>query len=396
MTTAETNLANKVDKVEGKGLSTNDYTTEEKTKLSGIETGAQSNVIETVKVDGTALTVTDKAVDIDLATPLAGKVDKVEGKGLSTNDFTTAYMTKLDAIEDNAQENVVEIITVDGVALEPVDKTVNISLNPIREEIESVSYVVATTLNELTYTKVDKVEGKGLSANDFTTAYMTKLDAIESGAEVNTIVGVQVNGTDLTPDSNRKVNVVVPAATVTGVKTGEKIIGLDGTELTSTVTLNYDSASTKLQILGIGGTLVSEINASAFIKDGMLDYAGLHVRTTVSDVTTWSPTLPSGVSEPSGTADGTYIVLVWNTESGKSATFIDVTSLIDTYVAGTGLTLSNHTFSLNAATDTTIGGVKVAAAATSGLTLAADGSLSIDGPSVAQILALLNTPESNS
>lgn len=37
-------LANKVDKVTGKGLSTEDYTTEEKTKLSGIESGAEVNV----------------------------------------------------------------------------------------------------------------------------------------------------------------------------------------------------------------------------------------------------------------------------------------------------------------------------------------------------------------
>lgn len=33
----------KVDKVDGKGLSTNDYTSNEKTKLSGIATGAQVN-----------------------------------------------------------------------------------------------------------------------------------------------------------------------------------------------------------------------------------------------------------------------------------------------------------------------------------------------------------------
>ena len=36
----DTMLANKVDKVKGKGLSTNDFTTEEKTKLAGIATGA--------------------------------------------------------------------------------------------------------------------------------------------------------------------------------------------------------------------------------------------------------------------------------------------------------------------------------------------------------------------
>lgn len=36
-------LDNKVDKVSGKGLSTNDYTTTEKSKLAGIQAGAQVN-----------------------------------------------------------------------------------------------------------------------------------------------------------------------------------------------------------------------------------------------------------------------------------------------------------------------------------------------------------------
>ena len=43
-TETDTLLDDKVDKVTGKGLSTEDYTTAEKTKLSGIETGAQVNV----------------------------------------------------------------------------------------------------------------------------------------------------------------------------------------------------------------------------------------------------------------------------------------------------------------------------------------------------------------
>ncbi len=57
----------KVDKVVGKQLSTEDYTTAEKTKLGGIAEGAQVNVIETVKVDGSPLAVESKAVNIDLS-----------------------------------------------------------------------------------------------------------------------------------------------------------------------------------------------------------------------------------------------------------------------------------------------------------------------------------------
>lgn len=44
-TTVLTQIGKKVDKVNGKGLSTNDYTTVEKNKLAGIETGAQKNVL---------------------------------------------------------------------------------------------------------------------------------------------------------------------------------------------------------------------------------------------------------------------------------------------------------------------------------------------------------------
>ena len=54
----------KVEKETGKGLSTNDYTTVEKTKLANIADGAQVNVIETIKLNGTAKTVADKTVNI--------------------------------------------------------------------------------------------------------------------------------------------------------------------------------------------------------------------------------------------------------------------------------------------------------------------------------------------
>ena len=56
-----------VAKETGKGLSTNDYTNADKTKLNGVATGAQANKIETVKVNGKALTPdSSKAVNVDL------------------------------------------------------------------------------------------------------------------------------------------------------------------------------------------------------------------------------------------------------------------------------------------------------------------------------------------
>ena len=65
--TINSKLDTKVDKVEGKGLSTNDFTDDLKSKLDGIAEGAQANVLEAVKVNDTLLDIVDKAVNIPVA-----------------------------------------------------------------------------------------------------------------------------------------------------------------------------------------------------------------------------------------------------------------------------------------------------------------------------------------
>lgn len=51
LSSMKTDIDNKVTKIEGKGLSTEDYTSAEKDKLSGIEAGAQANTVTGVKGD---------------------------------------------------------------------------------------------------------------------------------------------------------------------------------------------------------------------------------------------------------------------------------------------------------------------------------------------------------
>lgn len=94
----------------GKGLSTNDYTTNEKNKLSGISNGAQVNVIETVKKNGTALTVTSKAVDVSVPTKtseLTNDSDFVEDDSYvhTDNNYTGDEKTKLAGIAAGAEVN---------------------------------------------------------------------------------------------------------------------------------------------------------------------------------------------------------------------------------------------------------------------------------------------------
>lgn len=65
----------------------------------------------------------DKPVSAAQQTALDGKVDKVSGKGLSTEDFTTAEKNKLSGIESGAQVNVIDSITVNGAAVSVTSKT---------------------------------------------------------------------------------------------------------------------------------------------------------------------------------------------------------------------------------------------------------------------------------
>ena len=93
-------IALKVDKVDGKQLSTNDYTTAEKQEVAKI-----ANKVD--KVNGKGLSTNDYTTEDKAAVgTIADKVDKVEGKQLSTEDYTTAEKTKLQGVAANANNYV--------------------------------------------------------------------------------------------------------------------------------------------------------------------------------------------------------------------------------------------------------------------------------------------------
>ena len=93
-------IALKVDKVDGKQLSTNDYTTAEKQEVAKI-----ANKVD--KVEGKQLSTEDyTTAEKQEVAKIANKVDKVEGKQLSTEDYTTAEKTKLQGVAANANNYV--------------------------------------------------------------------------------------------------------------------------------------------------------------------------------------------------------------------------------------------------------------------------------------------------
>jgi hypothetical protein len=90
-------LDTKVDKVSGKGLSTNDFTSDEKQKLADVITDTSRPDIEAA--------INARATTTYVNNGLSSKVDKITGKGLSTEDFTTTEKTKLANIAANATAN---------------------------------------------------------------------------------------------------------------------------------------------------------------------------------------------------------------------------------------------------------------------------------------------------
>ena len=198
-------LASKVDADGGSGLSDNNFTNAYKDKLDGVESGAEANVqsdwnqsdssaddfiknkpsVDTAITSGSTNAVQSGAV----YTALAGKVDTVSGKGLSTNDYTTAEKTKLSGIAEGAE--------------------VNVQANWNESDTTSDAYIQnkpANLVQDASYVHTD---------SNFTAAEKTKLAGVETGAEAN--VQSDWNVTDTSSDAyiaNKPENLVQDASYV--------------------------------------------------------------------------------------------------------------------------------------------------------------------------------------
>lgn len=129
-------LENKVDKVEGKGLSTNDFTTEEKDKLGGIESGAQKNIIEGISVNGQTQTPTSKVVDITVPTKVSDLINDSEFIDKTVSNLANYYLKSETYTKEQVNELVGAISTLDVLVVESLPNT-NISTTTI--------YLVAKT-----------------------------------------------------------------------------------------------------------------------------------------------------------------------------------------------------------------------------------------------------------
>lgn len=110
------------------------------------------------------------------------KVDKVDGKGLSEEDFTTALKTKLEGLSNYDDTD----IKNDIASLDTAYKTADTALE---EKITANEQAIAT--------KVDKVDGMGLSQENFTTVEKTKLTGLSNYDDIAIKASIEENKTNI-------------------------------------------------------------------------------------------------------------------------------------------------------------------------------------------------------
>jgi hypothetical protein len=357
-------LATKVDKVSGKDLSTNDYSTAEKTKLAaitGTNTGDQdlsayattaqvatkanaADVTTSLATKANASDVTTslatKANTADVTTSLATKVDKVTGKELSTNDYTTAEKTKLAAITgtNTGDQDLSAYATTAQVATKANASDVTTSL-ATKANASDVTTSLATkaTASDVTAslaTKVDKVTGKELSTNDYTTAEKDKLAAI--------------TGTN----TGDQVNITGNAGTATKLQSSVTINGIafDGSaNITVPAGVPYTGATQAVNLgafnLTVNGITVGRGGGSDSTNTA-IGYLALTANTTgINNTANGSGALTANTTGDGNTGNGLAALFSnisgnGNTASGGAALYSNTTGDGNTAIGGEALALN--------------------------------------------------------
>lgn len=144
--------------------------------------------------------------------------------------------------------------------------------------------------------------------------------------------GIEIGGTTQTPTVGIKLDPTQGNVTLSlgenGLKandatalrdvTGQNFIKKNGTNVEGHLNLTYNTETKKINLEGFDSSVIASIDATAFIKDGMINTVEL-------------------VTNPESHSPGTYLVITFNTDAGKDAIYLDVSSLIDVYEGHNGI-----------------------------------------------------------
>ena len=243
------------------------------TRVKSLEdAGAQANKIESIKVNGTAQTIDpDKSVNITVPTKTSQlnndstfqtSAQVVAAINTAISKSGHASFQKVDAVPkaDAAQENILYLV------MNTTTKHYDIYAK-IKGSSDSYTMELLDDTTVDLSGKVDKVAGKGLSTNDYTTAEKTKLAGIAEGANkyVHPSYTAKTSGLyKVTVDATGHVSAV--AAVTKGDITALGIPGQDTTyPEATTAKAGLMSAADKSKLDGM--TIASDADVTAMLTE---------------------------------------------------------------------------------------------------------------------------------
>lgn len=167
-----------------------------------VSTGGEPNLINSVKVNGTALPITDKAVDVAVPT-------KVSDLDNDSNFQTDTEVAAAIAAAEHMSRKVVNSVDDIDPSAAGADKLIYMVKKGVGVDGDQYDeyMVIGGKVEKVGNWEVDlsgyvqKVEGKGLSTNDFTDADKEKLESVYDGAtKVTATAGsgtINIDGTDV-------------------------------------------------------------------------------------------------------------------------------------------------------------------------------------------------------
>ena len=184
---------------------------------------------------------------------------KYKKKDGSYATLTNISVKPIDPVQTTGN-SVTDIMSQNAVTVELANKLAVSDFN-------TYSGNVNTTIGN----KVDKVEGKALSTNDFTTDYKNKLDSVASGANVNVNADWDAVSGDALILNKPTLGTAAAKGVTTGITNSDNLIESKHIYSGVGATIAYDSDSKYIQLKSTSGNVISSFDASAFIKDGMVD-----------------------------------------------------------------------------------------------------------------------------
>lgn len=299
----------------------NNFTTEEKTKLSGLEnyddTEIRGEIEDIQDVIPAQATESNQLADKNFVN---SSLNSITAFYITKDAAGTQFATKadLDATTTFYSGGEVRVPTRNDYCIVLADET---KTDPVTGENPTTRYIYQTNGWEFQYVvnKTTLTAAQLATLNSgFVAADRTKLNGIEAGAQVNKLEGVQIAGTDLTI-TDKKVNIPYADTLAGGVVKvlANTAIGTDGNGYLYALTKNY--------------TEYNSGSNNAFIGKGTLEnvIAGKELENKVTDVQVNGTTILNNnkVANIPTATDSTFGVVKSSTNTFKVLTSAEYDAL---------------------------------------------------------------------